>query len=78
MQFFRIAIDRQYLEETFQSNRSLLFYPSPMREQVVTDANYLPLALGSLHFFDIARPPGLVEPPLQRTVEAQDHEPAFA
>ena len=35
---------------------------------------------GSLlfHQLDLARPPGLVEPRLGRTIEAQDGKPAFA
>ena len=32
----------------------------------------------SLHQFDLARPPGLIEPRLERAVEAQDGEPALA
>jgi hypothetical protein len=46
--------------------------------QVVTTASHPPLALDSFHFIDFSRPPSLVEPWLQRPIEAQNHEPAFA
>src|SRR6185295_17543972 len=41
-------------------------------------AGWLPSRRISAHFFDLARPPGLVEPRLGGAVETQEGKPSFA